>query len=215
MPLTLSSAFSLVLSRTRALPASERVHILGRLLTCPFHRVLPHMPPGASVLDVGAGHGLFALLALEAGAGSVVALEPDLRKVCPSASVVPARWVAGFDDAIRGTFDVVTMFDVLYRVPLDARDALFARLRNRVRPGGKILVKELDPARPAKFAWNRAQEWISDTFLGLTLGHAFAYEPAEAVGSRLLRAGFEGFEAHPIDAFYPHSHVLFIATRKS
>jgi SAM-dependent methyltransferase len=213
MGLTVSSAVSLLYGGFRSLPVADRIHILGRFLTCPFLRVLPHVPAGSSVLDLGAGHGLFAALALESGVHSVVALEPDLRKVCLSGSVVPARWVAGYDPAIRASFDVVTMFDVLYRIPLGERDSLFLRLHERVRPGGRILIKELDPSRPIKFGWNRTQEWISDRFLRLTLGNAFTYEPREAVEERLARAGFDGFLAIEIDHWYPHSHILYVANR--
>lgn len=212
MALTFPQALSSVTRSHGSLPASDRLHVLGRFITCPFLRVLKHIPAGSSILDVGAGHGVFAVLALESGASSVTAVEPDLRKVFSSAAA-PARWVAGFDSAVLGSFDVVTMFDVLYRIPLDDRDALFSRLVERVRPGGRLLIKELDPSRPIKFAWNRAQEWISDRFLGLTLGDAFAYEPRGAIGERLVRAGFTGFETVEIDAWYPHSHVLYIATR--
>src|SRR5205823_1617708 len=60
-----------------------RLHVLIRFLTCPFLRVLAAVPAGGRVLDLGAGHGLFARLVAARGAGWVVAVEPDLRKVRP------------------------------------------------------------------------------------------------------------------------------------
>lgn len=202
----LHHAFS---SRTPA----ARAHILGRFLTCPFLRTLKHVPEGGRVLDLGAGHGTFARLAVEAGAASVIAVEPDLRKsLCPS--VDPrVHFVAAFDDAVQGEFDLVSVFDVIYRIPRAEWDPIFERAFSRLAPGGTILVKELDPDDALKFAWNRAQERLWDRFFGLTLGEAFSYESRAQIEARLLKAGFVDFRAESIDAGYPHSHVAYTARR--
>src|SRR5947209_8963153 len=114
-----------------------RAHALVRFLTCPFLRVVRYVPAGARVLDIGAGHGVFSVLAADGGA-RVVAVEPDVRKVLaqpphpPSAPSPPlsrgrraldstvsrdlsteaspsVRFVAGYDDVVRGAFDVVAI----------------------------------------------------------------------------------------------------------
>lgn len=166
------------------------------------------------MLDIGSGHGTFARLAVEAGASSVVAVEPDLRKTLAPPVHERVRTVAAFDDAVRGEFDLVTLFDVLYRIPKDGWNALFARAHARLRPGGVILVKELDPDDRLKFAWNRAQERLWDRLFGLTLGDAFSYETAPQLEARLAEAGFTDFRVEPVGAGYPHSHVVYTA-RKS
>lgn len=199
-----------------AAPAAARFHVLGRFLTCPFLRVLGHLPPGARVLDIGAGHGIFAHLALAGGARSAVAVEPDLRKIFfmdprPGLSVV-----GGYDDAIAvtGAFDAITLFDVLYRFPIEEWDGFFRSVRARLAPGGVFLIKELDPENRLKQLWNRTQERISDR-IGLTLGEAWSYETRGRIRERLLRAGFEGFKAVEIDAGYPHAHILYVASASS
>ena len=166
------------------------------------------------MLDIGAGHGTFARLAIEAGAASLVAVEPDLRKALAPPVHLRVRFVAAFDDAVVGEFDLVTMFDVLYRVPRTQWDALFTRVYSRLSPGGVLLIKELDPEDRLKFAWNRAQEWVSDRFLGLTLGEEFSYETRTQLEERLTRAGFAGFRAESIDAGYPHSHIVYTSRKE-
>lgn len=207
-------ALSLVRRTWSAAPAGTRFHVLGRFLTCPFLRVLYHLPPRARVLDIGAGHGIFAHLALESGARSVVAVEPDLRKIflirSPSGPRPGLRIVGGYDDAVAGAFDAVTLFDVLYRFPVGEWDGFFRSVRARLAPGGVFLIKELDPEHRAKQLWNRTQERISDR-IGLTLGEAFSYETREQIRARLLRAGFDGFEAVEIGRGYPHAHILYKA----
>ena len=121
------------------------------------------------------------------------------------------RVVAGYEDAVRGRFDAVVILDVLYRLPREAWDPLLRSVRERLAPGGVLLLKEQDPGHRVKASWNRAQEWLVDR-VGLTLGEAFSYETREAMRRRLLAAGFAGFRAVEIGAGYPHAHILYIAT---
>jgi SAM-dependent methyltransferase len=207
-------AVALVRRTYRAAPVATRLHVLGRLLSCPFPRVLDYLPRGGRLLDLGAGHGIFAHLALAAGAREVVAVEPDSRKVFHAvaslASAGPAlRVVNGYHPAVRGRFDAVAVFDVLYRLPKADWDPLLRWARERLAPGGVFLLKEIDPGHRAKAVWNRAQERGAD-LLGLTLGAAFSYETRDEIRERLLRAGFAGFEVVEIGAGYPHAHILYL-----
>lgn len=206
------SSLALVRRTFAAEPLPTRAHAVGRFLTCPFLRVLPHLPPGARVLDLGAGHGTFARLAVEAGAAAVVAVEPDLRKALPSFDHPRVRFVAGYADAVGGAFDAVTIFDVICRVPVEVWDSILAAAFQRLKPGGVLLLKEIDPAHRLKGGWNRTQERIAD-LLGMTLGDAFSYETREQMRDRLGRHGFERFEAVEMGAGYPHAHILYKAWR--
>lgn len=206
------SSLALVRRTFAAEPLPTRAHTIGRFLTCPFLRVLPHLPPGARVLDLGAGHGTFARLAAEAGASRVVAVEPDLRKALPSFDHPRVRFVAGYADAVGGTFDAVTIFDVICRVPVEIWDSILATAFERLEPGGVFLLKEIDPENRLKGGWNRTQERIAD-LLGMTLGDAFSYETRDQMRDRLARHGFERFEAVEMGAGYPHAHILYKAWR--
>jgi SAM-dependent methyltransferase len=195
-------------------PVAARIHAYGRFLSCPFLGVVAHLPPRARLLDVGGGHGTLSLLAAELGASSVVALDPDRRKLFTTFRHPRVRFVAGYLDAVGGAFDAAALLDVLYRFPIAEWDALLAALHARLRPGGVLLIKDLDPGHRWKQRWNRAQERISDR-LGLTLGEAFSYESRAEVLARLARAGFVGGEAVDLGAWYPHAHVLYVARTPS
>ncbi len=204
-------ALSLVRRTYRKAPPATRFHVLGRFLTCPFLRVLDYLPPDSVLLDLGTGHGIFAHLALQVGARRVAAVEPDLRKIF---MVFPHRQmhvIGGTDAAVAGTFDAVTVIDVLYRLPISEWDELFRAIRERLAPGGIFLLKEMDPEHPVKARWNRLQEWLVDR-VGLTLGEAHSFETREQIRERLLRAGFASCEAVAIGAGYPHAHILYVAT---
>jgi len=204
-------ALALVRRTYRAAPAGVRAHALGRFLSCPFLRVLDYLPRGGRLLDLGAGHGIFAHLALAGGAREVVAVEPDTRKVFHAAPAPGLRVVNGYHEAVAGRFDAVAIFDVLYRLPAAEWDPLLAWVRERLEPGGVFLLKEIDPGHRLKALWNRAQERGAD-LLGLTLGEAFSYETRDQIRDRLQRAGFQGFQAVEIGSGYPHAHILYIAS---
>jgi len=182
----------------------DRVHILLRFLTSPMLRVLNALPPNTSLLDIGAGHGLFATLAR---GRRVVAVEPDARKVRPIEGV---EFVIGFDDVITGTFDAISIIDVLYKIPLDDWDALLLRCRSRLAAGGIVIIKEQDPTARLKNAWNAIQERGASA-LGLTLGESFTYETPTDFAARLQRLGFRDVRTKRVDFAYPHPHVMYTA----
>ncbi|MGH9420377.1 MAG: methyltransferase domain-containing protein [Thermoanaerobaculia bacterium] len=185
----------------------DRGHIIIRFWTCPMLRVLDAVPVGASLLDIGAGHGLFAVLVRARDARRLIAVEPDARKVRPIAGI---ESVIGFDDVIAGTFDAVSIIDVLYKIPIDDWDALLLRCRARLAEDGFLIVKEQDPTARFKNGWNAIQERIA-VGLHLTLGNAFSYESPADFCARLERLGFGNVQAKRIDFGYPHPHVLYVA----
>ncbi|SRR5712691_967164 len=190
----------------RKFPLRARVHILIRFLTSPFLRVMGHVPPGANLLDIGAGHGVFSVLARERGAYPT-AVDPDARKVRRLGGV---QSVIGYDDCLRGTFDVVAIVDVLYKMPITEWDALLERVRQRLKPGGILIVKEHDPTARVKHFINRLQEKLASA-LHLTLGESFTYETPEDFTARLQSHGFTPVKTARIDAGYPHPHMLYVA----
>lgn len=194
-------------------PAGARAHILIRFMTCPFLRTLDVIPKGARVLDIGAGHGIYARLAVEQRARRVVLIEPDLRKSLLPIREARLRVVAGFDQAIRGDFDAIVIYDATYRISLEERDRLYRRVFERLKPGGLFILKDMDPDRRFKMTWARFQEIVSDRLLGISIGQGFIYETRQAVEARLTRIGFEQFTARAVDAWYPHPHILYTARK--
>jgi 2-polyprenyl-3-methyl-5-hydroxy-6-metoxy-1,4-benzoquinol methylase len=208
--MNLLSTLRLVFRTYRSHPRGARLHVLIRFFTCPFLRIIGALPRDArSLLEIGAGHGLFARLAVAHGIQRAVGVEPDARKLHPVEGV---SMVTGYDVAVRGTFDVVAIIDALYAVPFPHWDEFLTRARERLAPGGMLMIKEQDPTS-VKDRWNHAQEWLSAKLLNITLADAFDYEPPEAFVGRLTRLGFRDVASKRIDFGYPHPHVLYVARK--
>jgi SAM-dependent methyltransferase len=194
-------------------PTGARIHILVRFLTAPFLRTVYVIPPGATILDIGAGHGTYARLAVEAGARKVFAVEPDLRKALLPLRDSRIRVVAAFDDAVGGVFDVIVIYDATYRMSLELRDAIYRRAWERLKPGGLFVIKDMDTTRRWKMRWARLQEWLSDRLLRISIGEGFIYESPAELRARLEAIGYISFESRYVGAGYPHPHAIFTARK--
>jgi SAM-dependent methyltransferase len=214
MPIGYVRALRLLHQTFRDYPITQRLHILGRFLTAPFLRTLDVIPVGARVLDIGAGQGTYPRLIAEERAREVIAVEPDIRKTLIAYRHPKVKFIAGYDDCIRGHFDVIVVYDVIYRLPPEARDALFERIYERVKPGGLFVLKDLDPSNRLKWTWNRIQETISDAVFHLTIGEGFYIDTREQIAARLSRAGFTDFQWQRVDFGYPHAHVIYTARKR-
>ena len=172
------------------------------------------LPEDVDLLEIGAGHGIFSILAAAKGSRPV-AVEPDLRKLFPPPGSSAIRLVAGYADAISGSFGAVAMIDVLYKLPKADWPALLRLIRESTAPGGLFLLKEQDPTDLFKNRWNKFQESLNSRFLRITLGDEFSYEPPESMVRRLTDAGFADVRIKRIDRWYPHPHILYLARRSA
>ena len=120
------------------------------------------------------------------------------------------RW-AGTTRSVADS--VIVIYDATYRMPLDVRRELFARVLDRLKPGGLFVWKDMDPGHPFKMKWARFQEWLSDSILGVSIGEGFLHQTREEVAAMLTASGFADLEARAIDRGYFHPHLIYTAKR--
>jgi ubiquinone/menaquinone biosynthesis C-methylase UbiE len=116
---------------------------------------LSQVRPGDSVLDVGSSGGYLARkLAAAAGhAGQVTGIDPSHAAINyasrrgGSSNMTFAVGVAQDLPLPDSSFDVVTCSLAIHHVPARKREAAFREMYRVMRPGGRLLAADFDPAR--------------------------------------------------------------------
>jgi 2-polyprenyl-6-hydroxyphenyl methylase/3-demethylubiquinone-9 3-methyltransferase len=203
-----------------AQPGRVRFHTRVRAWTAPIHELAERAPDSGRMLEVGCGHGLFsneaALLHPEL---EVLGVDPAGDKIEAALASVGERERVRFrqgtleHDVPEEGFDAIAILDVLYLVPFvrwpEFLNACFVRLR----PGGRLLLKEVDTEPRWKFWRCYLQEVLSVRLLGITRGGGFAFAHREEMRELLHAAGFWDVCVTLMDRGYLTPHVLYEGIR--
>jgi 2-polyprenyl-3-methyl-5-hydroxy-6-metoxy-1,4-benzoquinol methylase len=203
----------------RGAPFVHRLHILGRWASCPFDRIAAEVPTGARVLDVGCGHGLFALyLALLDPTREVTGVDIDgdklalARHAAATADTVVTFREGGARPLRDAPWDVITIIDVLYLLGVAEVRQLLEASAAALSPGGRLVVKELDTVPPWKLRLSRVQELLATRVLRITKGHDLVFHSADDVAAVLEGAGLEVTRTR-LDRGHLHPHHLLVGIR--
>ena len=182
-----------------------------RFLICPFGRLESVVPRSGRVVSVGDGYGLFAnLLAIRSPLRQVVGCDIDAARIEIASSSVGYRKNVSFfvSDHIPTLppCDVVTMIDLLHHVPPAIRIELLKEVRRKLRPGGCLIIKDVDTHPRAKYLWNYAHDWL------MTRGARCYYLGKMEMCNLLQPLGFTVI-AEPLQTHTPYAHILYRCTK--
>lgn len=195
-----------------------KLYMRIKLRICPLLRAEAYFPDRGEVVDLGCGNGLFpAVLKLGAPSRRVLGLDLDARKIAAARKALANVPHLDFRLGDLMAFDyppadVYSLVDVLYLLPFEAQDMILARCREALRPGGTLLIKEMDKRPRRKYLWNLIQETVAVKVVGFTLGHRFYFRGREKTLSRLRTLGFET-GAVRLDRGYGYPHILYLARK--
>ena len=197
-----------------ALPAAARLHLAVRRWSAPWPCVVAALSEERTLLDVGCGPGLLAFFLDARGAsGSYVGIDPDARKVSRAETWLgrsPRRTfrACAISELGGGTFDAVSVVDVLYLVPRDGRAAFVAEIAARLAAGGRVVVLTSGGGPRWKRLLDRVQERLVVAVLGWTRGAAVEPCDGAEVAALLATAGLVDVRVEDAGAGYLHGFEL-------
>jgi len=185
---------------------------------CPFDRLLPHVLEGASVLDVGCGAGL--LLALLAWKGRIrrgLRLDLSLPAIALARDAAATQADGGSAVALsfechsviaawpEGLWDVISMVDIMHHLPDAARRAVIVRAAEHLRPGGRLIYKDIG-VRPL---WRATASRLHDLVIARELVH---FTPQHTVEGWAAEQGLTPVHRESINRWW-YGHELTVFTR--
>ncbi len=204
------------------------VHLAIRAIGFPrFQRVVDALPREGRILDMGCGHGLLAILIAssspEREVVGVDVLQSRLdiaRRIARDAGLSNLRFECrDFATPPEGKFAAIVFSDSLFYYPLEQQETILDDCRERLDPGGLLVVKE-QGVRPAWKAWCVRRQERLVVGLKTSLGGSREWRRIAPDGVYLWSvdrlAGFlrsRGLSVvdEPLDAGSYLSHYLIIA----
>lgn len=183
----------LVLARYRACPLPLRFYTWFRWCVSPYAEVVAVLPSAGLVIDMGCGLGLLAGAARIAHPDlDVLGVDMDARRIQyarrSAAGDARLEFRSGSWFALQEQDVAAFVFvDVLHHLTVEMQLEVLQFCAGRLRPGGLILLKDVDTTP----RWKYAANWLFDRATALTditRGAAFNYRSAAewaAIGAGL------------------------------
>jgi 2-polyprenyl-3-methyl-5-hydroxy-6-metoxy-1,4-benzoquinol methylase len=203
-----------------ALPPFERAYAIGRFLILRV-KLLAVMdlllPAEGRILDIGCGFGLWtAYFAQMSPARRITGVDRsdariDVAKRVASRVGIDATFLSGDvrDVPLDGAFAGAYVLDVLHHVPSNDQRALLVKLRDRLAPGGVLVIKDIttEPWLGLKFT-----ELLDRAMVGPS--EPLAYRHHDDWRAMLEDLGFRVRVVRVPDVL-PYPHVVIAAVKKS
>jgi len=174
-----------------------------------------YLPAAGRVLDIGCGFGLFSLYyASQAPGLALRGLDLNPRRIAMARRAAVRLGLASVsyevadarDFRCDGEYDAAYMLDIVHHVDEENVPPLIAELAKAVRPGGRLLIKDVG-TRPVYKRWfTRALDCLMDPRAPVR------YWAADELQALLVRTGFRVYRHLMVD-YLPYPHVLYVCER--
>jgi 2-polyprenyl-3-methyl-5-hydroxy-6-metoxy-1,4-benzoquinol methylase len=203
---------STLASGVPAIGLVERMKMRFRPYICPFHLLLPHIVANRSYYDIGCGSGMFLKMLADCKSPTALGGVEISERLIENARFALRMCKAGLSLRVYDGFelpweveeyDYVFLIDVLHHLPRGRQLDFIDRLYDRMRPGQRLILKDIDAASLLVY-WNKFHDLCVSKQIGCE-------RRASDVRDRLQRVGFRIAECFSTRVFlYPHYTVLCV-----
>ena len=174
-----------------------------------------YLPVRGAVLDVGCGFGLFGCyFAATHPQLEVVGFDLDAARIAMATEAAGRLELPNFtcsvDDAATyvpdRAFDGAYMLDIVHHIPRQRVAPLLVGIYRSLRPGGRLIVKDVDrePAYKRWFTW-----WLDKA---IDPRAPVDYWSAEDLVAQLREVGFQTFRHAMVDVL-PYPHAIYVCQK--
>lgn len=207
------------IARFRTVPLGTRLFLRVRWWLTPYRRMAMVLPLAGRMLDLGCGHGLFAFAAVEGSPERrVIGIDHDEPRIAAAAEA--ARGVPNLEfrvgdlaDPPEGEYQAAALIDLMHYFERWKQEEILRAAASRLAPGGRLVMREVDPDGGLVSAINRLWEKAA-TGSGFTRtkksGHHFR-TPAEWEWL-LKNLGFD--VTHRRCSFFLFADHLFVGLKR-
>jgi len=178
--------------------------------------LLQFMPREGQVLELGCGFGLFALYFAQSHPGlQLTGIDLNASRIAMAqraAQRLDVQQVSfhvgdARDLSLEQTFDAIYMLDIVHHLPPESVEPLLRQLKQRLKPGGILLIKDVDTRPRRKMYFTLALDLL------MTRGEMPHYWPSGELIEVLQRCGFQVFSHDMVDLL-PYSHRLYFCVQE-
>jgi SAM-dependent methyltransferase len=186
------------LRRFAGLPLRHRLYVRIRWALAPIAEVVGQLPESGLCVDMGCGAGLVSHAASIARPGlKVIGIDLDGRRIALARDAQPPG--GGNLEFREGSWfeleaspvDAFVFVDVLHHLGEEMQRDVLAFCSSRLRPGGRIVVKEVGLRPRWKYWYNAIFDRLTGT-LGITRGELCTYRPPSEWSELGRRNGLHG-----------------------
>ncbi len=195
-----------------------RIHQVIRSILLPYHCLLNYLPSEGNLLDLGCGHGVFLALAKINNRNlKISGIDLSQSKINAAKLVFTRANIRPLSIRMRDVMDLprepadaISIIDVLYLVSLNDWNVILNKCYDCLKPGGKLILKEMDRSIKWKFYLLYLQEILAVKVLALTKRSKFVFPRIEDIRSCIKSAGFKKIEEVSLDRGYYIPHKMWI-----
>ncbi len=174
-----------------------------------------YLPEEGTILDIGCGFGLFSLYYAQLfPAARFRGIDLDARRVALASDAARRLGLTNTSYAVGDAREyradaehaAAYMLDIVHHVPPETVPPLLSELHKAIRPGGRLIVKDVD-TQPAYKRW-----FTHALDLLMSPRSVIHYWPAGELQALLERVGFRVYRHLMVDIL-PYPHVLYVCHR--
>lgn len=175
-----------------------------------------YLPEAGTILDIGCGFGLFSLYYAQLlPAARFRGLDLNARRIALATDAARRLGLSNTEYAVGDArtyradaeYAAAYMLDIVHHVPPETVEPLLAEIHKAIRPGGALIVKDVD-TQPAYKRW-----FTYALDLLMSPRGVIHYWTACDLQALLQRTGFRVYRHLMVDVL-PYPHVLFVCYKE-